>query len=385
MPFEFATATRIVFGEGMEREVVPAAQSFARHALLVTGRDQGRSASLRAALETAGVACSGFVVDGEPTVELVERGVQQARREQSDLVIARGGGSAIDAGKAMAGLLTNPGAVLDYLEVVGAGKPLTQSAAPFIAIPTTAGTGSEVTRNAVLGVTERRVKVSLRSPFLLPRLAVVDPELTMGMPPEVTARTGLDALTQLIEAYVSIRANPLTDGFCFEGIRCVARSLRRAFDNGQNLSARRDMSLAALLSGLALANAGLGVVHGIAGPLGGKFPAPHGAICAAILPHAVETNLRALRARGQASSALGRYEHVGRLLTGRTTATAEDGVAWVRDTCRAFGIPPLRAYGVSAADIPVLVADAMKASSTKGNPLPLTTGELEELLQGAMT
>jgi alcohol dehydrogenase class IV len=384
MQFEFATAARILFGEGRVREVAPAAQRWGCRALLVTGRTPERSDSLRADLAAAGVTASTFVAEGEPTIDLVRRGVAFAREEKCDLVIAMGGGSAIDAGKAMAGLLSNPGDLMDYLEVVGGGKPLECPAAPFIAVPTTAGTGSEVTRNAVLGVPERQVKVSLRSPWLLPRLAVVDPELTLGLPPAVTAHTGLDALTQLIEAYVSLRANPLTDGFCVEGIERAARSLRRAFHEGQELAARRDMSLAALLSGLALANAGLGVVHGFAGPVGGKFPAPHGAICAAILPYGMEINLRALRARAPGRDALRRYERVACLLTGRTNSTAEAGIAWVRDTCRELEIPPLATYGMSEQDVPTLIAEASQSSSMKGNPLVLTPEELQEVLLRSM-
>lgn len=380
MQFEFATATRIVFGDGSVREVAPAAKQLGRQALLVTGRAHERSERLLAELKTAGVACGTFATDGEPTVESVRRGVEHARSEQCDVVIAFGGGSAIDAGKAIAALLTNPGELMDYLEVVGGGKPLQNPAAPLLTVPTTAGTGSEVTRNAVLGVTARRVKVSLRSALMLPRLAVVDPELTLGLPPAITARTGLDALTQLIEAYVSIRANPLTDGFCVEGIRCAARSLRRAFHQGHDLEARRDMSLAALLSGLALANAGLGVVHGFAGPLGGRFPAPHGAVCAAILPHGMEINLRALRARAPQSQALRRYGEVARILTGRPDAPAEEGIRWARETCRELEIPPLSAYGMSEQDVPALIAEAAKASSMKGNPLVLQAEELREVL-----
>jgi alcohol dehydrogenase class IV len=242
-----------------------------------------------------------------------------------------------------------------------------------------------VTRNAVLGVPERQVKVSLRSPLLLPRLAVVDPELTLNLPPAITARTGLDALTQLIEAYVSIRSNPVTDGFCVRGIPLAARSLRRAFHHGHESEPRHDMSLAALLSGLALANAGLGVIHGFAAPLGGRFHAPHGAICAAILPYGMEINLRALRARDSQSVALRRYQEVGRMLTGRPGSTAEDGIRWVREICQEFAIPPLATYGVSERDIPELMGEGAKASSMKGNPIVLTPEELREVLTRAMT
>ena len=205
--------------------------------------------------------------------------------------------------------------MLDYLEIVGRGKALANRSAPFIAIPTTAGTGAEVTRNAVLASPEHQIKVSLRSPHLLPRLAVIDPELTYDLPPALTASTGLDALTQLIEPYVCLRANPMTDGDCVEGIHRVARSLREAVFNGQNKSAREDMAMASLFGGLALANAGLGAVHGFAGPIGGVFPAPHGAICAALLPQVMAANLRALRQR-EPDSLRCAVTRVATLLTG---------------------------------------------------------------------
>jgi len=210
-----------------------------------------------------------FSVDGEPSLSTIREGVALAKTERCDFVVGFGGGSAIDAGKAIAAMLTNPGDVLDYLEIIGQGKVLKSNSAPFLAIPTTAGTGSEVTRNAVLASPEHRLKVSLRSPYLQPRIALVDPELALELPAALTATTGLDALTQLIEAYVSCRANPMTDALCAEGIRRAARSLRRACDDGHNLAAREDMALASLLSGIALANAGLGAVHGFAGPIAG--------------------------------------------------------------------------------------------------------------------
>jgi alcohol dehydrogenase class IV len=384
MQFEFATATRIIFGEGAFQQVVPAAQQWGRRVLAVTGSNDGEADRLLMIFVDAGVRGCPFPVEHEPTVDLIAQGVQRAREKQCDVVVAIGGGSVIDAGKAIAAMLTNPGEVMDYLEVVGKGQALQNPAAPFIAVPTTAGTGAEVTRNAVLGVPARQVKASLRSPFLLPRLSLVDPELTLTMPPAVTARTGLDALTQLIEAYVSIRSNPLTDGFCVQGIPLAARSLQRAFHQGNDADARRDMSLAALFSGLALANAGLGVVHGFAAPLGGRFAAPHGAVCAAILPYGMEINLRALRARAPQSAALRRYQEVARMLTGRGHAIAEDAIPWVREVCQELEIPPLQAYGIGEQDVPVLIAEAAKASSMKGNPLALEPKELSEVLSRAI-
>ena len=384
MRFEFATATHILFGEGMAREVAPAAAAMGRRALLVTGVSRERAAPLAAQLEAAGVACAPFTVPGEPTVEMIRAGAAYARDESRNLVIAMGGGSAIDAGKALAAMLANPGDPLDYLEVIGAGRPLERTSAPFIAIPTTAGTGSEVTRNAVLASPEHRVKASLRSAGMLPRLAVVDPELTFDLPRSITASTGLDALTQCIEPYVSVRANPMTDLVCVEGIRRAAAALPRVWENGCDREARGEMAWASLLGGMALANAGLGAAHGFAAPVGGMFAAPHGAICAALLPHVMEMNVQALRARAPGSEPLRRYEEVARLLTGQSHAAAEDGVRWVAALCRKLEIPPLRAYGVTGSDIPDLVAKAAHASSMKGNPIALTSEELRRIVSSSL-
>ena len=219
---------------------------------------------------------------------------------------------------------------------------------------------------------------------MLPRLALVDPELTLSLPRSVTASTGLDALTQVIEPYVSARANRMTDLFCIEGLRMIATALPAAYQNGNDLAARASMAWAALLGGLALANAGLGAVHGFAAPIGGMFPAPHGAICAAVLPYAMKVNVEALRSRAPGSQALERYEDVSRLLTGRPHATADDGVRWIAETCRQFEIPPLSAYGVREEHIPDLVVKAGQTSSMKGNPIVLTAEELRQIALAAL-
>jgi alcohol dehydrogenase class IV len=382
--FEFATATRIVFGAGSLRGLGPLAGELGRVALVVTGRVTQRAERLISVLRDEGIRVTAFSVAGEPEVETVQQGVALARKELCDLVISFGGGSALDAGKAIAAMLTNAGELLDYLEVIGRGKALTVASAPFIAIPTTAGTGSEVTRNAVLASPQHAVKVSLRSPLMLPRVAVVDPELTYDLPPVVTASTGLDALTQLIEPYVCSRANPMTDSLCVEGMRRAARSLRVAFQDGRNAAAREDMAVASLFGGLALANAGLGAVHGFAGPVGGMFPAPHGAVCAALLPHVMEMNLRALRKRHPASGVLLRYQEVARVVTGIAEATAEGGVDWVRSLVKDLQIPPLGSYGIRPQHVAELVKKAAQASSMKANPIALTREELSKTLQGAL-
>jgi alcohol dehydrogenase class IV len=391
MRFEFTTATRIIFGPGTIKEAGPAAADLGRRALVVTGRDPARAGPLLAALKANAVAYVTFSVPAEPTIVLVRAGTALAREAGCDLVIGCGGGSAIDGGKAIATLsqipargLANGGDPLDYLEVVGRGQPLTRPSAPFIAIPTTAGTGAEVTRNAVLASPEHGIKASLRSLFMLPRLALVDPELTHSLPPEVTASTGLDALTQLIEPFTSIRANPLTDAFCREGLSRVARSLRRVYENGNDAAAREDMALASLCGGLALANAGLGAVHGFASVIGGMYSAPHGAVCAALLPAVMEANLRGLRQRQPDSETLRRYDEAGAILCGLDLAEAEDGVRWVSALARELGIPGLGAYGITAADFATIVARTLVASSTKANPIGLTKEELKQILEWAL-
>jgi alcohol dehydrogenase class IV len=382
--FEFATAQRIVFGCGAVAEAGALAKPLGRRCLLLTGRTGARAAGLRAALDREGLAPEVFAVPGEPSTGLVSAALARGRAAGCDVVIGCGGGSVLDAAKAVAALLANGGEILDYLEVVGRGLPLVRPSVPFVAIPTTAGTGTEVTRNAVLTVPECRVKASLRGSGMLPHVALVDPELTLTLPPAVTAATGMDALTQLLEPFVSPRASPMTDCFCREGLRLVGQSLRRAWENGADLARRTEMSLASLLGGLALSNAGLGAVHGLAAPIGGACEAPHGAVCAALLSRVMEANVCALRARLPGSPALGRYAEAARLLTGRSAATADEGVAWVEDLRQALEIPPLRAYGLAADAVADVVAKAARANSMKSNPIGLTAPELTEVLMGAL-
>ena len=384
MRFEFATAARIVFGNGEVREAARAAANMGDNALLVTGLPPQQVGRLAEDLYAMDVNICPFTIEGEPTVDMVRQGNQYARDQRCNLVIGIGGGSAIDTGKAIAVMLTNSGEPLDYLEIIGKGMPLVQPSAPFIAIPTTAGTGSEVTRNAVLASPEHGIKASLRSSFMLPRLAVVDPELTLELPPALTASTGLDALTQLIEPFVSVRANPMTDMYCIEGMRRASTALLRAFLDGSDRQARADMSMASLLGGLALANAGLGAVHGFAAPVGGMFNAPHGSVCAALLPHAMDVNIRALRDRGNQEESLDRYQRVARILTNKDDATPEHAVEWIAEICQKLEIPPLSTLGIQEQAVPILVKLASQASSMKANPVALTEDELKDVLTRAM-
>jgi len=383
--FEFATASRIIFGSGTAAEVAPIAAGLGRRALVVTGRTSERAAPIVTALRAAGIDVLSFAVSGEPDVATIEQGRAAAQTASRDVVIGVGGGSVVDAAKAVAALATNDAPLYDYLEVIGRGQPLTRPPLSCIVIPTTAGTGSEVTRNAVIGAPVERVKVSLRHAFLLPRVAVIDPDLAATLPPAITATTGLDALTQLIEPYVSARANAMTDALCADGIRLAATALPAAVADGSNRHARESMALASLWSGMALANAGLGAVHGFAGPIGGRFPAPHGATCAALLPHVMRANVRALEARAPDSPARGRFTDVARWLTGRPAADAADGVEWIRQHVARFEVPPLASYGVGAGDVPDLVAQASRASSMKANPIVLTPEELSSILLEALS
>ena len=380
MNFEFAAPTRIIFGEGRVNDVAKLAATMGARALVVQGQS-GRAESLVQQLRGRNIATTTFRVISEPTISLVEQGSALARSERCDVVLAFGGGSVIDTGKAIAALLTNGGPVRDYLEVIGRAQPLTNRAAPFIAIPTTAGPGAEVTRNAVLMAEEERVKVSLRSALMLPAVALVDPELTYSLPPAVTASTGLDALTQCIEPFVSPNANPLSDAVAREGMRRAAGALRRAVRDGADVDARRDMAVASVCGGLALANAKLGAVHGFAAPLGGMFPVPHGTACARLLPSVVGVNVRALRTRAPMSPAVERYDEVARTLTGNHGARAEDAAEWLEDLVEELGVPKLSAYGARAEDVPRVVAAARLASSMQGNPIVLTDDELAEALR----
>jgi alcohol dehydrogenase class IV len=373
--FEFATAGRIVFGAGRSRELAGIVAGLGSRALVCTGSDPARHAALLDPL-----IADVFTVDGEPTVATARDAVAAAREFGADVVVAIGGGSPLDLGKAVAVLLANGGDPLDYLEVVGRGQPFTRPAVPCVAVPTTAGTGSEVTANAVLASPEHRVKASLRSPLMLPRVALVDPLLTLGCPPVVTASSGLDALTQCLEPYVSVRANPVTDGLAREGLRRAGRSLRRAYDDGSDVDARTDMALCSLLGGLALANAKLGAVHGFASAIGGAADVPHGLVCAALLVPVTAANIS--RCEGQ--PVLQRYVDVARLLTGDPAATELDGLAWLRETVARLNVPRLSDCGIGPGDADAIVARAANAGSTQGNPVVLTDEELHTALAAAL-
>jgi alcohol dehydrogenase class IV len=381
--FEFATATRVIFGSGTLAEAAAVLAGFgARRPLLVTGKHPERALALRERLQARGIGYASFAVPGEPTVELVLSGVERVHGERCDSVIAFGGGSALDAGKAIAALATNPGEPLDYLEVIGRGRALERTPLPFVAIPTTAGTGSEVTRNAVLLARAQQVKVSLRSPLLLPKAAIVDPDLLLGAPPAVLLASGMDALSQLIEPFISARANPLTDTLAREGIKRSVRSLRRAVLAGTDAGMREDLALASLYGGFCLANAGLGAVHGFAAPAGGMFEAPHGAVCAALLAPVMAINADALRRRMPQHPCASRFDELGALFAGRGDSAA--AIGWLKQLAADLEVPGLRRYGMREENVSALVEKAKVASSMKGNPIVLTDDELGEIALRAL-
>ena len=379
--FEFATAGRIITGAGRVAELPGLLAGLGSRVLLCTGANPARHAGLLADLARPAVVLE---VAAEPTVELVRAGVAAAREHGADVVAAIGGGSVIDTGKAIAILLGNGGDPLDYLEVIGSGRAIIQPAVPCIAVPTTAGTGAEVTANAVLASPEHRLKASLRSPLMIPRIALVDPQLTVSCPPPVTAASGLDALTQCLEPLVSPRASPLTDGLASEGLRRAAAGLRAAYADGQDLTARADMATCALLGGMALANAKLGAVHGLAGVIGGIAEVPHGIACATLLAPVIEANVRALRSQDQGDQgvhrALDRYARAARLLTGEPAASVQDGLAWIRQTLTLLAVPGLATFGVGPEQADEIAAKALTSSSMQGNPVALNHGDLKAIL-----
>jgi len=379
--FEFATAGKIVAGAGRAAELPGMVAGLGSRVLVCTGADPARHGGLLAGL---GLPAVVVTVAAEPTVELARAGVAAAREHGADVVAAVGGGSVIDLAKAVAMLLGNGGDPLDYLEVIGSGRKITQPAVPCVAVPTTAGTGAEVTANAVLASPAHGLKASLRSPLMIPRVALVDPELTVSCPPRVTAASGLDALTQCLEPFVSVRANPLTDGLAREGLRRAAAGLRAAYADGRDLGARADMAMCSLLGGIALANAKLGAVHGLAGVIGGTADVPHGVACAALLAPVVEANVRALRSGQPGGPALGRYAEASRLLTGRPAASIDDGLTWIRETVSLLDVPGLAAFGIGPQHAGDVAAKAARSSSMQGNPVTLTPGDLRAIVLQAL-
>jgi len=388
--FEFCGVGRIIFGRGKFAMAGELAAGLGRAALVIYNGG-GANEHLIDQVTKAGVAVFLWRQRGEPIVAQIDEAVEEARRQHCDSIIGLGGGSAIDAAKAVAGLLTNGGSAIDYMEVVGKGKKIARPAAPWMAIPTTAGTGAEATRNAVIGLPEKRFKASIRSELLLPRIALIDPCLGATVSPEVTAGSGMDALCQLIESYTSTGASPMTDALALQGIPIASRCLPKAYHDGADLDAREGMALAALLSGITLTNAGLGAVHGFAAPLGANFPAPHGIVCAALLPKIVAANIKTLRSQdpAEASRGLTRYANIGRKLLGNESIEDDEAIdACVHitsDLACELKIPRLNRFGIESGDVTEMVALARKASSMRFNPVVLSDVSLAGALNSAIS
>lgn len=372
---------RIIFGRGSACRLGQLLREFGTRVLVVTGRHPERHQPILESFGEANLSAEIFRVSGEPSVHSVLEAVQTARQFRPEVILGLGGGSALDTAKAIAGLLTNPGDPFEYLEVVGQGRPLPHRALPWVAAPTTAGSGAEVTRNAVLTAPEQRVKVSLRSPQLLARIVVVDPDLTLTNPPETTAWSGMDAVSQVLEPFVSRRRNPLSDGLCREALPRAAWALPRAFRRGDDVAAREAMSLVSLFGGLALTNAGLGAVHGIAGPLGGMIAAPHGALCARLLPPVFRKNWNRLREAGDAELEE-RFREAAHRLTG--SDDPEHLVEWLEERNQEFGIPRLGAWGFREEMVDPLTRAALRASSMRANPVALSSEDIRSILAEAI-
>jgi alcohol dehydrogenase class IV len=377
---DLALPADVRFGAGRVSEVPDALAAFgASRVLVVTGRSTSRVDAIRSTLTEAGISSSAFGVAAEPSIEQVREAVAVVGEAGCDAVLGFGGGSALDVAKAVAVLAPSGTDPLDHLEVIGGGRPIERPGLPCVAVPTTAGTGSEVTRNSVLS--GDGVKASLRSQLMLPKVAVIDPDLLVGVPAQTIAASGMDALSQLIEPLLSQRANPFTDALARDGIRRSARSLRRAYHEGmRDPDVREDLALASLFSGICLANSGLGVVHGIAAAAGARLSAPHGAVCAAVLAAAMELNLRALRDRAPDHPALARMGEVATLLTGQPDASPEDAITWLESLTTALSVPGLASYRLEHNEIDAVVAATQKASSMRGNPVQLSDEEVSEIL-----
>ena len=381
-PFQLCTPNHLHIGTGTLSKLPTLAAHLPTPIIILTGPRKTRHEPLWESLSSFPAHhLIPLENQGEPTADHLQILTQIARQKGARSVIAMGGGSVIDMGKALAAMLTNTHPLTSYLEIIGDGNPLNQSPAPMIAIPTTAGTGAEVTRNAVITIPESNVKVSLRHRSMIPDSVIVDPILTLSTPPNITAATGLDALTQLIEAFCSNRSHPFTDAICRSGLTHLAHALETAYHESDNLTARSTMSYAALLSGIALTHVGLGSVHGFAGPLGGRLRTAHGEICATLLPTAIQTNLQALHDRQPNHPAIAKYDEAATLILNQPNATHHHLCDWIQQTLIDMRIPTLQQAGLTPDQFMPTLQQAQQATSMKCNPIELTQNELYHLVE----
>ncbi|KPM01869.1 iron-containing alcohol dehydrogenase [Vibrio splendidus] len=377
--FQFMTSTKIIFGDGALPASLSLFNQYGYSVLLVTGNTLERTSLVTDYLDAQSMRYQHIAVSGEPNIKMVEEAATSARRFKPDMVVAMGGGSAIDMGKALAAVLPNQGNLYDYVEVVGRNVPLKTKPLPFIAIPTTASTGAEVTKNAVLKSGQDQVKISLRSPDMLADVAIVDPALTHGTNPHLSGRGAMDAFTHLMEAYVCGEPNPLTDMICEEGLRKLSCSVIQAciYDEPQ---ARSDLAFASMLGGMAITNAKLGAAHGLASALGGKISAPHSVITARLAPFVMLENI-AVAKEQQRNDILARYQRIAQIVTGNVEAKEEEAIAWLSEVLDTLKLPSLLEFGVCEAQFDEVSADALKSVAIKGNPLPLNQERLVHILK----
>ena len=377
MEFSFLTARKIVFKTGAVAELAKYVAEFGRNFLVVVDpffKESETMNNVRSQLESIGAKYTVYAEGaGEPTVEQVDEVCELAVKNKCEAVIAIGGGSNIDVGKSVAALITNGTPAIDYMEVVGKGKKVTVEPVPFIAIPTTSGTGSEVTKNAVLGSKVHNFKRSMRADSMLANLSIIDPELVKGCPKKVTAFSGIDAMTHLIESYITWRATPISDGLSLEGIGLAGKYLRRAYDEGSDMEAREGMAAAALIAGMSFANSGLGAAHGIGMAIGIAYHVPHGEACGILLPHVMKLNKDA---------ATDRLDKVGEALTGRRFDKRGDGaqaaIDFITELNGHMGIPADFKYlNIPKEDIPA-IAKASYGTSMSSNPVQL---ELPQMIE----
>ncbi len=384
--FNFFTSSEIYFGRGKIKELPELCKRFGKKIFLLRGkRSFEENETIISIFQelSKNFVIQEFVVLSEPEVEVVEEAVGIARDFKPDIIVSVGGGSVVDTGKAVSGLCTNEGYVIDYLEGVGKGKKIEKPPIPFIAIPTTAGTGSEVTKNAVISSRKLKFKKSIRHEYLIPKIALVDPSLTDKLSPEVTASSGIDALTQLLESFLSINSNPLTEAISLKGLELASKFLLEAYENGNNRKARDAMSLSALLSGMALANAGLGAVHGIAAALGGLFNIPHGVACGILLPSTFEVNLQSIIHKEGKEEKFQKFVTISKILTQSTNETPDEiirsAIKYLKDLKQKLKLPSLKDLGITESDIPQIVKES-RGSSMKTNPVVLSDEEISKII-----
>ena len=380
--FSFTTSSKIVFGRGARNQIPELLKPFGSHILIFYSKSVGAVQEIEDLLLLSDYSIEKIVISGEPTDELLEGILQKAREMQIDAIVGIGGGSVLDTGKAISALVTNEGCLTDYLEVVGKGYSLKKPACPYVAVPTTAGTGTEVTKNAVIKVISKNVKVSMRDAPMIPRIALIDPELTFSVPAAVTASTGMDAFIQVLEPYCSQGANRMVDLFCREGIPLVAKFLTRAFRQPEDMEAREKMAWVSLLGGLSLANAKLGAVHGFAGPIGGMFDVAHGTICACLLPQVFRMNAKKILELKD-EEMIGRFQNVAEWVTGMEGTEIQNAVDWFASLNEELSIPHLKDLGIDKKDFQVIIEKSINSSSMKGNPVLLDQNDLQVILENS--